>query len=60
MSRATKNVCGVIERGVSNPCLISREEEIEELNASVNEALNERNQCITAVNTTLRLVASPW
>ena len=40
---------------MSNPWVIGREEEIEELNAIVDEAVNERNKCMAAVNARRRL-----
>ena len=50
MVRAAKQVCGESERGISNPWVIGNEEEIESLNVRVNEAVNERNDCMNALN----------
>ena len=55
MVRAAKEVCGESERGVSNPWVIGHEEEIEELMARVNAAVDERNECVTAMNARRRL-----
>ena len=43
-------MCGESERGISNPWVIGNEEEIQSLNVRVNEAVNERNECMNAVN----------
>ena len=55
MLRAVRDVCDVSERRVSNPWVIGHEEEIYEINARVNEAVNERNDCMTALNARRRL-----
>ena len=55
MVRAAKEVCGESERGVANPWVIGHEEEIDEMMARVNAAVDERNECVTALNARRRL-----
>ena len=55
MVRAAKEVCGESERGVSNPWVIGHEEEIGEMMSRANEAVNVRNDCVTALNARSRL-----
>ena len=47
MVRAAKDVCGVREKGVVNPWVIGHEESISERMRRVNEAVNERNECMS-------------
>ena len=55
MMRAAKEVCGVCEKRVTNPWAIGHEEVIEGMVARVNEAVNERNKYMTALNARRRL-----
>ena len=50
MVRAAKDVCGVREKGVSNPWVIGHEEHISGLMTGVNEAVDERNECVSMLN----------
>ena len=55
MMRAAKEVCGVCEKRVINPWVVGHEEVIEGMVARVNEAVNVRNECMTARNASRRL-----
>ena len=50
MVRAAKEVCGVREKGVTNPWVIGHEEHVRGLMTRVNEAVNERNECVRRLN----------
>ena len=49
MVRAAKEVCGVREKGVLNPWVIGHEESIRERTSRVNDAVNERNECMSCL-----------
>ena len=55
MVRAVKDVCVESEKGVADPWVIGNEEEIGALMTRVNEAVNVRNDCRTALNARMRL-----
>ena len=55
MMRASKEVCGVREKKVSNTWEIGREEEIGELLRQVNVVVNKRNACMSVMNGRRRL-----
>ena len=50
MVRAAREVCGVREKGVSNPWVIGHEEHVRSLMMRVNEAVNERNESVRLLN----------
>ena len=50
MIRAAKDVCGTREKGIANPWVIGHEESISDRMARVNEAVNERNECVRRLN----------
>ena len=50
MVRAAREVCGVREKGVSNPWVIGHEEHVRRLIMRVNEAVNERNEAVRLLN----------
>ena len=45
MLKAAEEVCGKVKGKVKNPWVVGHEEELDEMNARINEAVNGRNEC---------------